>query len=122
MIQITEENGILLYLHQEGRGIGLGNKVKAYQIQQSHGFDTVEANQHLGFQADQRCYGVSAQILHQMGITRVRLMTNNPAKVQALQQYGIEVVERVPLEIAPNANNIHYLKTKREKLGHLLNL
>ncbi|MDR3477973.1 MAG: 3,4-dihydroxy-2-butanone-4-phosphate synthase [Gammaproteobacteria bacterium] len=122
MTQIAEENGILLYMRQEGRGIGLGNKVKAYELQQSQGLDTVEANQSLGFQADLRSYGMSAQMLRQLGVSRIRLLTNNPAKVRDMQRFGIEVVERVPVEIPPNPNNIHYLTTKREKLGHILNL
>jgi 3,4-dihydroxy 2-butanone 4-phosphate synthase/GTP cyclohydrolase II len=122
MTQLAEENGILLYMRQEGRGIGLGNKVKAYELQQSHGLDTVEANETLGFQADHRSYGVSAQMLRQLGVSQIRLLTNNPAKLKDMQRFGIEVTERVSIEISPNANNIHYLTTKREKLGHLLNL
>lgn len=119
--QLAQKGGILLYLRQEGRGIGLTNKIKAYALQDS-GMDTVEANQHLGFAADQRDYGLAAQMLRSMGIRQVRLLTNNPRKVSGLFDYGVEVIERVPLEAEPNLNNIRYLQTKREKLGHLLAL
>lgn len=117
--RITAEKGILLYLPQEGRGIGLANKIKAYQLQSS-GLDTVEANHQLGFAADQRYYGMSAQILKHLGITKIQLLTNNPRKMADLETFGIQVVERIPLESLPHEQNIHYLKTKREKMGHLL--
>lgn len=113
--------GVLLYLAQEGRGIGLLNKLRAYHLQ-DNGLDTVEANLRLGFPADLRDYAVAAQMLGDLGVQRVRLLTNNPAKVQALQRYGLTVVERVPLQVPPNPANRAYLRTKREKLGHYLDL
>lgn len=111
--------GILVYLHQEGRGIGLANKIRAYALQ-DQGLDTVEANLQLGFEDDQRDYGISAQILRDLGVSRVRLMTNNERKISGLARYGVEVAERVALEAVPHEDNIEYLRTKQEKLGHLL--
>ncbi len=115
----NEGTGVLVYMRQEGRGIGLLNKLKAYELQEQ-GKDTVEANEELGFNADLRDYGIGAQILLDLGVKKIRLMTNNPKKIVGLKGYGIEIVERVPLEIKPNKNNENYLKTKRDKLGHLI--
>ena len=114
-----EGRGVLIYMRQEGRGIGLLNKIRAYALQ-DQGLDTVEANHALGFPADLREYGISAQILKDLGVRSVRLMTNNPDKVRSLEGYGIEVVERVPLEIGANPSNRRYLETKRTKMGHWL--
>jgi 3,4-dihydroxy 2-butanone 4-phosphate synthase/GTP cyclohydrolase II len=114
-----EGRGVLVYLMQEGRGIGLINKLKAYNLQ-DEGFDTVEANEKLGFKADLRDYGIGAQILQDLGVRKMRLMTNNPKKVVGLEGYGLEIVERVPLEIQPNDVNLSYLQTKRDKLGHMI--
>jgi 3,4-dihydroxy 2-butanone 4-phosphate synthase/GTP cyclohydrolase II len=118
MIQEAGE-GVLLYMHQEGRGIGLENKLRAYALQDK-GLDTVEANERLGFNPDERDYGIGAQILADLGLRRLRLLTNNPRKYHALAGYGLEIVERVPIIIPPNAENMRYLATKREKLGHIL--
>jgi 3,4-dihydroxy 2-butanone 4-phosphate synthase/GTP cyclohydrolase II len=112
--------GAIVYMRQEGRGIGLENKLRAYHLQQTEGLDTVEANERLGFQPDLRDYGIGAQIMRDLGICRVRLLTNNPRKVVAVAGYGLDIVERVPIEIPPNAHNLRYLLTKRDKLGHLL--
>ena len=113
--------GVVLYMHQEGRGIGLINKLKAYKLQQE-GVDTVEANRLLGFDSDARDYGIGAQILFDLGVRRMKLMTNNPRKRTGLVGYGLEITENVALEIAPNAHNKHYLLTKKLKLGHSLSI
>lgn len=116
-----EGKGIIVYLNQEGRGIGLMNKIRAYKLQEQ-GEDTVEANVHLGFQPDERDYGVGAQILQKMGAHKLRLMTNNPVKRVGLEGFGIEIVENIPIEIAPNPYNMRYMRTKKEKMHHNLNL
>ena len=114
-----EGRGCLLYMRQEGRGIGLANKLHAYKLQEQ-GCDTVEANVRLGFAPDLRDYGIGAQILAELGITRLRLMTNNPQKVVGLAGHGLEITERVPIVAHAGPFNAHYLETKREKMGHLL--
>ncbi len=115
----AEGRGVVLYMKQEGRGIGLVNKLRAYKLQEQ-GMDTIEANEALGFKMDLRDYGIGCQILRNLGLRKLRLMTNNPAKRIGLGGYGLEIVDRVPVEIAPNEVNVHYLRTKRDRMGHLL--
>lgn len=112
--------GVIVYMRQEGRGIGLLNKLKAYKLQQEEGLDTVEANRRLGFAPDLRHFGIGAQILHDLGVRDIKLLTNNPRKVIGLEGYGLRIVERVPIQMPPGAHNRDYLQTKRDKLGHLL--
>jgi 3,4-dihydroxy 2-butanone 4-phosphate synthase/GTP cyclohydrolase II len=120
MRQVSEAGrGVVVYMRQEGRGIGLAPKIKAYKLQEQ-GYDTVEANQKLGFDMDLREYGLGAQILTDLGLKTIRLLTNNPRKVVGLEGYGLEIIEQVPIRIRPNPHNAHYLETKRKKLGHLL--
>ncbi|MBI2129393.1 GTP cyclohydrolase II [Candidatus Woesearchaeota archaeon] len=116
---IAEKGGVLLYLRQEGRGIGLLNKIKAYALQ-DRGMDTVEANEKLGFKADERDYTIGAQILVDLGLRTIRLLTNNPHKIKGLEKYGLKVADRIPLIVEPNKTNERYLKAKKEKLGHLM--
>ena len=116
-----EGKGAIIYMNQEGRGIGLLNKLKAYKLQEE-GYDTLEANIKLGFKGDERDYGVGAQIIRNLGISKMRLMSNNPTKRSGLIGYGIEIIETVPLEVAGNIHNESYLKTKRDKMGHNLKL
>ena len=116
-----EGRGVLVYMQQEGRGIGLMNKIAAYKLQEE-GLDTVEANVHLGFKPDERDYGCGAQILRKLGVTKMRLLTNNPVKRVGLEAYGLEIVENIPIEVSPNPFNLRYLKTKKERMGHTLHL
>ena len=117
----NEGCGVLVYMRQEGRGIGLVNKIKAYALQESRGMDTVEANIHLGFKPDLRDYGIGAQILKDLGLSKIRLLTNNPTKIVGLQGYGIEIAERIPILEEPNEINEGYMLTKKNKMGHILN-
>ena len=120
MRQVSAEGrGVIVYMRQEGRGIGLAPKIRAYKLQE-RGYDTVEANLKLGFKMDLREYGLGAQILVDLGLRTIRLLTNNPRKIVGLEGYGLEVVEQVPIRVPPNPHNAKYLKTKREKLGHLV--
>jgi 3,4-dihydroxy 2-butanone 4-phosphate synthase/GTP cyclohydrolase II len=119
MDKISNENGILIYLRQEGRGIGIINKLKAYQLQDL-GMDTVEANLHLGLSIDARDFNIALFLLHDIGVKKVRLLTNNPDKIEIFNQSDIELVERVPLVIIPNAENRDYLQVKKERMGHIL--
>lgn len=117
-----EGKGVLIYMQQEGRGIGLMNKISAYKLQQEQGYDTVDANIHLGFKPDERDYGCGAQMLRHLGVHKMRLMTNNPTKRVGLEAYGLEIVENVPIEVMPNKYDYKYLKTKKERMGHDLHL
>jgi 3,4-dihydroxy 2-butanone 4-phosphate synthase/GTP cyclohydrolase II len=120
MVQ-KEGKGVIIYLNQEGRGIGLYNKMKAYKLQEE-GRDTVEANIELGFREDERDYGIGAGIMHSLGIRNIRLITNNPVKRAGLEGYGMKIIETIPLEVPPNKHNQFYLETKRDKMGHFLNI
>jgi len=121
--RIAEEGrGVFVYMRQEGRGIGFHNKIRAYELQETQGLDTVEANEALGFPADRRDYGIGMQILMDLGLKKIRLLTNNPAKRAGLEGYGLQVVERVPILVTPNPHNWRYLETKRDKLGHLIEM
>lgn len=116
-----EGKGVVIYMQQEGRGIGLMNKIAAYKLQEE-GYDTVDANTHLGFKPDERDYGCGAQMLRHLGVHKMRLLTNNPVKRVGLEAYGLEIVENVPIEITPNPYNLHYLETKKNRMGHILHL
>ena len=116
---VSEERGVLLYMAQEGRGIGLLNKLRAYELQEN-GYDTVDANLELGFAADMRDYGIGNQILADLGLSTIRILTNNPKKIIGIEGFGITVLEQVPIETTPNQENVRYLATKRDKLGHAL--
>lgn len=118
----NEGKGVVIYMQQEGRGIGLMNKIAAYKLQQDEGFDTVDANLHLGFKPDERDYGCGAQMLRYLGVHKMRLMTNNPTKRVGLEAYGLEITENIPIEITPNKYDYRYLKTKKERMGHNLHL
>jgi 3,4-dihydroxy 2-butanone 4-phosphate synthase/GTP cyclohydrolase II len=119
---VEEGRGVFVYMRQEGRGIGFCNKIRAYALQDEQGMDTVEANEALGFPADRRDYGIGMQILVDLGLKEIRLLTNNPDKRAGLEGYGLKVVERVPLPAPANPHNVRYLKTKRDKLGHMLDI
>jgi 3,4-dihydroxy 2-butanone 4-phosphate synthase/GTP cyclohydrolase II len=116
----AEGVGVLLYVRQEGRGIGLVNKLRAYKLQIDHGLDTVDANVHLGFEPDRRDYGIGSQILRDLGLSRLRVMTNNPKKIYGLEGYGLKITQRVPLVVPPHAGNADYMKTKQDRMGHIL--
>jgi 3,4-dihydroxy 2-butanone 4-phosphate synthase/GTP cyclohydrolase II len=118
----AEGRGVFVYMRQEGRGIGFCNKVRAYQLQEQHGLDTVEANEALGFAADLRDYGIGAQMLVDLGVSTMRFLSNNPKKVAGIEGYGLRILEWVPLQTRPTEQNIEYLRTKRDKLGHRLDL
>lgn len=118
LVRIEQEKGILIYLRQEGRGIGLINKLKAYNLQ-DEGYNTIDANHQLGFEADERQYNLASYILKEFGICKIRLLTNNPEKMTALMAAGIEIVERIPLTVVPQAENADYLRVKRDMMGHL---
>lgn len=120
MQYVANHGGIIVYLRQEGRGIGLVNKMKAYNLQ-DEGYDTFEANVKLGFHQDARDFGVAADILRELGVSKINLLTNNPQKLSVLSAAGIEVIERIPVEITPSASNQHYLQSKKQVMGHLLN-
>ena len=116
----THGSGVVLYMRQEGRGIGLVNKIKAYKLQDEEGVDTVEANIKLGFKADLRDYGLGAQILRDLGVTKMAMLTNNPKKIVGIEGYGIEVVDRIPIEMIAGEENKQYLMCKRDRMGHLI--